>query len=112
MKNEQNELPENVQPETKNEASVTLDAPVVRGKSEITEIVVRKPNSGALRGARLQALMDMDVDSMMLVLPRVTTPALTRAEVMMLEPGDLLQLSMELVSFLLPKSAMSAFPQS
>lgn len=112
MKNEPNELPENVQPEIKNEASVTLDAPVVRGKSEITEIVVRKPNSGALRGARLQALMDMDVDSMMLVLPRVTTPALTRTELMMLEPGDLLQLSLELVSFLLPKSAMSAFPQN
>lgn len=112
MKNEKNEQPENALPEIKNEATVTLDAPVVRGKSEITEIVVRKPNSGALRGARLQALMDMDVDSMMLVLPRVTTPTLTRAEVMLLEPGDLLQLSMELVSFLLPKSAMSAFPQS
>jgi len=107
MENEKNELPE-----TKNEAVVTLDAPVVRGNTTINEVVVRKPNSGALRGARLQALMDMDVDSVMLVLPRVTTPALTRAEMMMLEPGDLLQLSLELVSFLLPKSAMSAFPQN
>ncbi|WP_318389663.1 phage tail assembly protein [Enterobacter sp.] len=104
MKNEQQELPA-----VNTEVTVTLDAPVVRGTMSITEIVVRKPNSGALRGARLQALMDMDVDSMMLVLPRVTTPALTRAEVAMLEPGDLLQLSLELVSFLLPKSATSAF---
>ncbi|WP_024554772.1 phage tail assembly protein [Franconibacter helveticus 513] len=94
------------------ETTVTLDSPIVRGTTTITEIVVRKPNSGALRGARLQALMDMDVDSMMLVLPRVTTPSLTKAEVAMLEPGDLLQLSLELVSFLLPRSAMSAFPQS
>lgn len=94
------------------EATVTLDSPIVRGTTTITEVVVRKPNSGALRGARLQALMDMDVDSMMLVLPRVTMPSLTKAEVVMLEPGDLLQLSLELVSFLLPKSAMSAFPTS
>lgn len=107
MENEKNELQEN-----KNESVVTLDAPVVRGNTTINEVFVRKPNSGALRGARLQALMDMDVDSVMLVLPRVTTPALTRAEMMMLEPGDLLQLSLELVSFLLPKSAMSAFPQN
>ena len=110
MKNEKNEQPENALPEIKNEATVMLDAPVVRGTSEITEIVVRKPNSGALRGARLQALMDMDVDSMMLVLPRVTAPALTRAEIMMLEPCDLLQLSLELVSFLLPKSALADLP--
>ena len=94
------------------EATITLDAPVQRGTTIIEKVVVRKPNSGALRGTRLQALMDMDVESMMTVLPRVTTPSLTRAEVMLMEPGDLLQLSIEVVSFLLPKSAMSGFQQS
>lgn len=108
MKDDQ--LIENETP--RNEATVTLDAPVVRGTTTIEQVVVRKPNSGALRGTRLQALMDMDVESMITVIPRVTTPALTRAEVMLMEPGDLLQLSIEVVSFLLPKSAMSGFQQS
>lgn len=41
--------------------TVQLDTPIKRGKTEITEIVLRKPQSGALRGTRLQAIMDMDV---------------------------------------------------
>lgn len=96
--------------EPRNTATVTLDCPIQRGNQTIATITVRKPQSGALRGTRLQSLMEMDVDSMMVVLPRVTTPSLTREEVLTLEPGDLLQLSVELVSFLLPKSATAGFP--
>ena len=96
----------------KTEATVKLDNPLQRGTTTITEIIVRKPNSGALRGTRLQALMDMDVDSMITVLPRVTTPALLKTEIMLMEPADLLQLSVELVTFLLPKSVTSDSPQS
>ncbi len=40
-----------------NAKTVTLDTPIKRGKTEIKEIVLRKPQSGALRGVRLQALM-------------------------------------------------------
>lgn len=43
--------------------------PIKRGKTEITEIVLRKPQSGALRGTRLQAIADMDVNAMMTVIP-------------------------------------------
>ncbi|EPJ4165311.1 phage tail assembly protein [Citrobacter freundii] len=96
----------------KTEAIVILDNPLQRGNTSVTEVTVRKPNSGALRGTRLQALLDMDVESMMIVLPRVTTPALSKTEIMLMEPGDLLQLSVELVSFLLPKSVMLDSPQS
>lgn len=94
------------------EVTVTLDYPIQRDATAITEVVVRKPNSGALRGTRLQALMDMDVESMMTVLPRVTSPMLSRAEIMLMPPADLLQLSVELVTFLLPKSATAHSPQS
>ena len=38
------------------EKTIQLDTPIKRGKTEITEIVLRKPQSGALRGTRLQAL--------------------------------------------------------
>ncbi|MGP2501065.1 phage tail assembly protein [Pantoea ananatis] len=95
-----------------NEKTVTLDTPIMRGKTEIKEIVLRKPQSGALRGVRLQALMEMDVNAVMAVLPRVSAPALTAQEVNEMDPADLLALSVEVVTFLLPKSALSAFPQS
>jgi hypothetical protein len=96
----------------KNEKTVTLDTPIKRGKTEITEVVLRKPQSGALRGVRLQALMEMDVNAVMTVLPRVSAPALTAQEVNEMDPADLLALSVEVVTFLLSKSALSAFPQS
>lgn len=62
----------------KTEATVKLDSPIKRGDTTITELVLRKPQSGALRGTRLQAVMEMDVASMMTVIPRISTPTLTR----------------------------------
>ncbi|WP_239953797.1 phage tail assembly protein [Pantoea sp. Z09] len=92
------------------EKAVELDTPILRGKTEVTSVTVRKPQAGALRGIRLQALMDMDVNAMMAVLPRVTSPALTVQEINEMDPADLLSLSVEVITFLLPKSALSAFP--
>lgn len=92
------------------EKTVTLDTPVRRGKTEITEIVLRKPQSGALRGTRLQAIMDMDVSAMMTVIPRISTPTLTAQEMAELDPADLTSLSVEVVTFLLPKSVLAGLP--
>lgn len=93
-----------------NEKTVTLDTPIQRGKTRIDSLVLRKPQSGALRGTRLQALMDMDVNAMMVVLPRVTTPALTQQEINEMDPADLLSLSVEVVYFLLKKSVIADSP--
>lgn len=93
----------------KNQITITLDEPITRGTTTVTDVVVRKPNSGALRGVRLAALMEMDVDSAILVLPRVTAPALTKAELLMMAPADMVNLTKELVLFLLPKSVTMDF---
>ncbi|RRE76214.1 phage tail assembly protein [Klebsiella pneumoniae] len=69
-------------------ATVKLDSPITRGDATITEIVLRKPQSGALRGTRLQAVMEMDVASMMTVIPRISTPTLTPQEMADLDPAD------------------------
>ncbi len=90
-----------------NEKAVELDTPILRGKTEITSVTVRKPQSGALRGTRLQALLDMDVSALITVLPRITTPALTTAEINEMDPADLVSLSVEVVTFLLKKSVLS-----
>lgn len=93
----------------KTSAVVALDEPIVRGETEITSVTVRKPKSGALRGVRLVALMDMDVTAMTEVLPRITDPALTKPEIMAMSPGDLLNMSIEVVNFLLPKSMQADY---
>lgn len=89
------------------EKTVKLDTPIKRGKAEVTDIVLRKPQSGALRGTRLQAIMDMDVSAMMTIIPRISTPALTAQEMAEMDPADLTALSVEVVTFLLPKSVLA-----
>ncbi|EOV4174911.1 phage tail assembly protein [Yersinia enterocolitica] len=83
---------------------ITLDVPIIRGNTTITEVTVNKPNAGALRGAKLQALLDTDVDALIRVLPRITTPNLTVPEISNLDPADIYALSQALALFFLPNS--------
>ncbi|EHK2734910.1 TPA: phage tail assembly protein [Salmonella enterica subsp. enterica serovar Virchow] len=83
---------------------VTLDMPVIRGKNTIEKVTIRKPTAGELRGIKLQSLMESDTNSIMALLPRITSPALTAAEVNNLDSSDLWMLGNEIVYFLLPKS--------
>lgn len=87
-----------------NENVVTLETPVMRGELEIKTLEVIKPNSGALRGTRLADLAGSDVDALITVLPRITLPALTKAECMNLDPADLISLAGKVIGFLSPKS--------
>lgn len=82
---------------------ITLESPIIRGETTITELGLRKPDSGALRGASLRGLLDMEVDDIAKVLPRVSEPPLIPAEVSRLDPADLMQAGMVIASFLLPK---------
>lgn len=85
--------------------TVTLDTPIRRGTTTIESITLRKPNSGELRGVSLVELLQMDVASLIKVLPRISTPSLTVVEVAGMDPADLLALSSKISGFLLQKSA-------
>ncbi len=85
--------------------SVELDSPIQRGKTTVTEIQVRKPKSGALRGVSLTDVLQMDVTALTRVLPRITEPALTEPEIRDMDPADLVQLGGVVAGFLLPRKA-------
>lgn len=85
--------------------TVTLDTPIKRGDESISTIVVRKPGAGELRGLSLVDLIRMEVAALHVVLPRITTPTLTTADVSKLDPADLMQLGTKVSSFLLTRSA-------
>ncbi len=59
---------------------------------------------------RLQAIMDMDVNAMMTVIPRISSPALTAQEIAEMDPADLTAMSVEVVTFLLKKSVLAGLP--
>lgn len=105
MKNETTEQPDMQQLADNN--TVTLDTPIRRGTNSIDSITLRKPNSGELRGVSLVELLQMDVGSLIKVLPRISSPSLTAVEVAGMDPADLLALSSKISGFLLQKSAMT-----
>lgn len=88
--------------------TVTLDAPVVRGEKTIDAIQLRKPRSGELRGLSLVDLGQLKVDALTKLLPRISMPTLTEAEVGNMEPADLLACGAEIGGFLLQKSQRAA----
>lgn len=83
---------------------VTLETPITRGDLVISSVELIKPNSGALRGTRLADLAGSDVDALMTVLPRITIPALTKADCAALDPVDLIVIAGKVIGFLSPKS--------
>lgn len=88
----------------KNDCIVVLEYPIKRGETEIKDVELIKPTAGSLRGVRLADLCQSDVDSMLAVLPRITSPSLTKAECNNLDPADLISLSGKVIGFLQSKS--------
>lgn len=84
-------------------AKVELDTPITRKSGDITDITLRKPKAGELRGLNLTDILQMDVNALGKLLPRISQPMLTEAEVQNLDPADLVQLGGEVAGFLVPK---------
>jgi hypothetical protein len=84
---------------------ITLDTRSHAVKTTITEVQVIKPTAGALRGVGLAAVANADVDALLVILPRVTFPSLTKEECARLELPDLVALAGQVVGFLSPKLA-------
>ena len=97
--------------QNQNEEIVQLEQPIQFGGTTITEITIRKPNVKALSGVSLQAIYQHDVNALVKILPRVTTPALTAQQVMDLDPVDFAQLGGHLVTFLYPKALQKAIKE-
>lgn len=87
---------------------IPLDKPIPRGDTIITHVQLRRPLAGELRGINLAALIrEMDYAALEVLLPRVSTPTLTRADVAILDPADLAALAAEVILFFVPSAAMA-----
>lgn len=84
--------------------TITLDSPIKRGDQSITSVTLRKPSSGELRGLNLTDLLQMDVNSLKKVLPRITSPILTEQDIDSLDPADLVDLGSSIALFLVKKA--------
>lgn len=84
--------------------SVDLEQPIVRGETKITKILLQKPKGGALRGTSMNDVLNSDVNTMFKVIPRISSPSLTEAELNEMEADDLTSLCGAVVDFFLGKT--------
>lgn len=94
-----------------NTATITLDAPIKRGEQVIEHVTVAKPNAGALRGLSLYNVMQMDVTTLTTLLPRITNPTLTEADIKAMDVADILSLGSEVTSFFVKAADKADSPQ-
>ncbi|WP_417329561.1 phage tail assembly protein [Halomonas cupida] len=88
-----------------NTEEITLDSPIQRGEKTIEKIFLRKPTAGELRGMALSDVLQLQVDALVKLTPRLASPALTEPEMRELDPADLVQIGGVIASFLLTKRA-------
>ncbi|AYH25837.1 MULTISPECIES: phage tail assembly protein [Pectobacterium] len=85
---------------------VILQNPITRKGSDVKEVTITGAlkQAGSLRGLKVYDVMTSDVDSLLTLLPRVTSPALTKEELMAMDTWDFCQLSNAVATFLQPSS--------
>lgn len=88
---------------------IVLDTPLQRGTTQITEVTLRKPNAGELRGINLADLLQLNATALVTVLPRITMPTLTPPECAQLDPADLIELGTKVAGFFIRKSIRAEF---
>ena len=57
--------------------SSKLQFPIKTAEGTVDTVELRKPGTGELRGVKLTDLLQMDVNAMFTVIPRISQPALT-----------------------------------
>lgn len=83
---------------------ITLAKPITRDGDHISQVMITDEikQAGSLRGLKLVNVMNMDVDSVAVLLTRVTSPRLKLAEINEMDTLDFISLSEALVPFLTP----------
>lgn len=78
---------------------VILQEPLTIDGETVTEIELRKPRTGDLRGVKLTDLLQMDVNAVLRLLPKISHPYLTPSALEELDPTDLATLSVVVTTF-------------
>ncbi len=92
--------------------TVTLDQPITRQGQTIPALNLRKPAAGELRGLSLVSVLQMDVDALAVLLPRITTPTVHKPEVLAMDPADMLAAGIVVAGFLQQRGQQGDRPES
>lgn len=79
--------------------TVNLSTAIKRSSGDITALTLRKPATGELRGLKLMDVMQMDVNALGVLLPRIAQPTITKQDVDAMDMADVLELGVAVVGF-------------
>ena len=94
------------------QAVIALETPLKRGDQLIDTITLRKPQTGELHGLNLSDILQSSISALHLLLPRITTPNLSKLEVGLLDLVDLAKIAGEIVAFFMSKKDHAAPSQN
>lgn len=84
-----------------NTRTLTLRRPIPRS-TPVTELHIREPNAGELRGVSMNLLMAGMPEQTFTLLPRICEPVLTKSEMDHLSMADLMAINNTIAEFLIP----------
>ena len=79
--------------------TIQLKETITREGGDVTAVTLREPMPGELRGLKLAEVLMMDVASLIKLIPRISDPALTEAEVAKMSARDFTQVGAAVVIF-------------
>lgn len=82
---------------------VVLSTPIETNGDPITQVNMREPKAGELRGLKLLDVFQLDYESMEQLFPRITTPSLTVEQIRNLTVADLTSLCTKVGEFMAGK---------
>ncbi len=85
-----------------NTTKVDLNGGAKIGGKSVDSLTVAEPMAGQMRGLLLTDILQMKVDALIVLLPRICTPIVTEAEVASMPPRHLMALGVAVVGFFAP----------
>ncbi|SLM62813.1 MULTISPECIES: phage tail assembly protein [Dickeya] len=94
--------------------TITLQTPLTRSGGDVTAVTITDAlkQAGSLRGLKVYDVMTSDVDALMTLLPRVTSPALSPDELRRMDVWDFCQLANSVATFLQPSAEQKTEPET
>jgi hypothetical protein len=89
--------------------TITLDFPIKRGETEIKSITINRPKALQLMGLAYRDLISTQISAYVELLPRITMPPLTSAEVEELEAPDVAEIVGVIRDFFMTKAEQAMF---
>ncbi len=91
--------------------TINLSGELQVGGKPLTEVNLRAPKSGELRGLSLLELGRISTDEVLKLIPRITMPPLTDEQASELSASELMEIGMEISNFLVAPQLKTGSPK-